>query len=91
MNIQTGLAVDLSTSEIDYRNSADFADTAAGRWVAETAHKYGFILRYPEDKSDITGYSYEAWHLRYVGAVAAADIYENGLTLEEYLDQIEID
>ena len=48
---QTGLAVDLSTSEIDYRNSSDFADTAAGRWVAENAHKFGFILRFPDRAS----------------------------------------
>ena len=87
---QTGLAVDLSTSEIDYRNSSDFADTAAGRWVAENAHKFGFILRFPEGKSDITGYSYEAWHLRYVGMTAAADIDEQDLTLEEYLEQLEL-
>lgn len=87
---QTGLAVDLSTSEIDYRNSSDFADTKAGHWVAEHAHEYGFILRYPEDKTDITGYSYEPWHIRYVGLTAAADIYENGLTLEEYLEQLDL-
>ena len=87
---QTGLAVDLSTSEIDYRNSSDFADTAAGRWVAENAHKFGFILRFPEDKTDITGYSYEPWHIRYVGLTAAADIYEENLTLEEYLEQLDL-
>ncbi len=87
---QTGLAVDLSTSEIDYRNSSDFADTAAGRWVAENAHKFGFILRFPEDKTDITGYSYEPWHIRYVGLTAAANIYEENLTLEEYLEQLEL-
>lgn len=87
---QTGLAVDLSTSEIDYRNSSDFADTAAGRWVAENAHKFGFILRFPEDKTDITGYSYEPWHIRYVGLTAAADIYEENLALEEYLEQLEL-
>ena len=87
---QTGLAVDLSTSEIDYRNSSDFADTAAGRWVAENAQKFGFILRFPEDKTDITGYSYEPWHIRYVGLTAAADIYEENLTLEEYLEQLEL-
>ena len=87
---QTGLAVDLSTSEIDYRNSSDFADTAAGRWVAENAHKFGFILRFPEDKTDITGYSYEPWHIRYVVLTAAAYIYEENLTLEEYLEQLEL-
>ncbi len=87
---QTGLAVDCSTSEIDNRNSQDFADTAAGRWVAENAYKYGFILRFPEGKSDITGYSYESWHLRYVGAAAAKDIYDNDLTLEEYVEEYDL-
>ena len=87
---QTGLAVDLSTSEIDYRNSSDFADTAAGRWVAENAHRFGFILRFPEGKSDITGYSYEPWHIRYVGLTVAEDIYEEDLTLEEYLEQLNL-
>ena len=86
---QTGLAVDLSTSEIDYRNSYDFEDTAAGRWVAENEHRFGFILRFPEGKTDITGYSYEPWHLRYVGATAAADIYERNLTLEEYVEELD--
>ena len=87
---QTGLAADLSTSEIDYRNSSDFADTEAGRWVAEHAHEFGFILRYPQDKTEITGYSYEPWHIRYVGLTAAEDIYENGLALEEYLEQLDL-
>ena len=86
----TGLAADLSTSEIDYRNSSDFADTEAGRWVAEHAHEFGFILRYPQDKTEITGYSYEPWHIRYVGLTAAEDIYENGLALEEYLEQLDL-
>ena len=47
--------------------------------------KYGFVLRYPTDKSDITGIIYEPWHYRYVGKEAAAEMYENGLCLEEYL------
>lgn len=85
---QTGLAVDLSTSEIDYRNSYDFENTAAGQWVAENAHRFGFIIRFPQNKTDITGYSYEPWHLRYVGETAAADIYEQNLTLEEYVEQM---
>ncbi len=85
---QTGLAVDLSTSEIDYRNSYDFENTAAGKWVAENAHRFGFIIRFPKDGTDITGYSYEPWHLRYVGRTAAADIYGQNLTLEEYVEQM---
>ena len=47
-------------------------------------HKYGFILRYPEDKTDVTQYGYESWHIRYVGKEAATKIYKNNWTLEEY-------
>lgn len=85
---QTGLAVDISTAEIDYRISYDFAETGAGQWIEENAHKFGFILRYLEGKTDITGYSYEPWHIRYVGVTAAADIHERGITLEEYLEEL---
>lgn len=53
-------------------------------WLAENAYKYGFILRYPEEKTDITGITYEPWHYRYVGREAAAEIYESGECLEEY-------
>ena len=62
-----------------------FDGTAEADWIAENSWKYGFILRYPADKTDITGYIYESWHIRYVGTDAAQYIYENGLTLEEYL------
>ena len=62
-----------------------FADTPAGRWLAKNAVDYGFILRYPKGKSDITGYSYEPWHFRYVGTELAKMIDDSGLTLEEFL------
>ena len=62
-----------------------FDGTKEADWIAENSWKYGFILRYPADKTDITGYIYESWHIRYVGKDAAQYIYENGLTLEEYL------
>lgn len=77
---QTGYTVDC--------NSIDntFAETAEGQWLADNCHNYGFIIRYPEGKEDITGYAYESWHIRYVGIEAATEIYEQGLTLEEYLD-----
>ncbi len=75
---QTGYAIDLNT--IAY----SFANTAEGRWVAANCYKYGFILRYPEDKESETGYRYEPWHIRYVGISLATDIYNSGLCLEEY-------
>lgn len=75
---QTGLAIDLN--EI----SSSFAHTAEGKWIAENCHKYGFILRYLEEKEAQTGYMYEPWHIRYVGKDVAAKIYESGLCLEEY-------
>lgn len=76
---QTGLAFDLNTI------SDEFKDTDEGKWVAENCHKYGFIIRYPEDKESITGYMYEPWHIRYLGTETATSVYESGLCLEEYL------
>ena len=76
---QTGLAFDLNTI------SDEFKDTDEGKWVAENCHKYGFIIRYPEDKESITGYMYEPWHIRYLGVDTATSVYESGLCLEEYL------
>ncbi len=75
---QTGLSIDLNTI------TQSFGRTREGRWVAEHCHEYGFIIRYPQGKSDITGYCYEPWHLRYVGVEAATKIAQSGLCLEEY-------
>lgn len=75
---QTGLAVDLNTI------TQSFGRTAEGRWVAAHCHEYGFILRYPQGKSHITGYCFEPWHLRYVGIETATKITNSGLCLEEY-------
>ncbi len=93
---QSGLCVDLFTTEMEGlwnygsetpNNPYDkgFAETAAFDWLCENAHKYGFILRFPENKTDVTGYSYESWHYRYVGEEPAEKIYAQKLTLEEYL------
>lgn len=60
-------------------------DYADGKWINEHCSDYGFILRYPKGKTDITGYAYEPWHFRYVGVKAAKEIMEQGITLEEYL------
>lgn len=82
---QTGLAVDVSSPNYGNQLETGFGDTAEGKWLAEHAHEYGFIIRYPEDKTHITKYSYEPWHLRYVGVEAATEMYNNDLCLEEYL------
>ena len=81
---QTGLAIDISCASEGYGLETSFADTPEGIWVAENAHRFGFILRYPKDKEHITGYNYEPWHIRYVGAELAGYLYETGLTLDEY-------
>lgn len=77
---QSGLAFDLNTV------SDSFANTKEGIWVNENCYKYGFIIRYPKDKDDETGYKYEPWHLRYVGIDLAAKLYNGGdwITMEDY-------
>lgn len=79
---QLGLAVDVSDGICNLRRC--FATTNAGQWVARNAHKYGFVIRYPDGKTDVTGYWYEPWHLRYVGTELARELTSKGLTLEEY-------
>lgn len=81
---QTGLAIDISTKSVNYRLDASFADTAEYQWVKENAHLYGFIIRYPDDKTSTTGYSFEPWHIRYVGKALAKYLYDNNMCLEEY-------
>lgn len=80
---QSGLAMDISSQSVNYDLTTEFGNTPEGLWVKENAHKHGFIIRYPEDKTTVTGYSYEPWHLRYVGVEYASFLYENHLTLEE--------
>ena len=82
----TGLALDITSADYAQLDDAQ-ADTAEAKWFAENCWKYGFILRYPPEKSDVTGIIYEPWHYRYVGKEAAKEITESGLTLEEYLEQ----
>lgn len=82
---QTGLAFDLGNIEGSDDFMESFEDTKEGQWLKSHAHEYGFIIRYPKGKSDITGYQYEPWHLRYLGKPTAEKVYESGLTLEEYL------
>lgn len=76
---QVGLAVDINADKSVSTNEDVY------QWLAENAYKYGFILRYPEEKENITGTAYEPWHYRYVGKEAALDIYSKRICLEEYL------
>lgn len=79
---QSGLAFDLNSI------SDDFQYTEEGKWVNNNCYKYGYILRYPKGKENITGYKYESWHLRYVGVELASKLYNNGdwITLEEHFN-----
>lgn len=76
---QTGLAIDCASY------SGTFSETQEAVWLAEHAHEYGFIIRYPEGKEDKTGFQHEAWHIRYVGTRVAEEMHRSGLCLEEYL------
>jgi len=77
---QTGLAADLNTAS----SSARFETTKEFAWLFENAHQYGFILRYPEGKEWLTGYKFEPWHWRYVGAEVAGEIKKSDITFDEY-------
>ena len=81
---QTGLAIDVSSTKGG--NMLSFENTDSFTWMQNNAHKYGFILRYPKDKNNITGFMYESWHYRYVGVKVATDMHDNypNLTYEEY-------
>jgi D-alanyl-D-alanine carboxypeptidase len=81
---QTGLSIDISTKSLNYALRNSFANTSEGKWLAENAARFGFILRYPKGREAITGYAYEPWHFRYIGKELAADITKKGVTLEEY-------
>lgn len=81
---QTGLAADLGAASGKCQLDACFGNTAEGKWLAANAYKYGFIVRYPKGKTDVTGYAYEPWHLRYLGVDLAAQISNTGQTLEQF-------
>lgn len=82
---QTGLAVDVSGIDGICSLETCFGSTESGQWVAANAPTYGFIVRYPAGAEGITGYSYEPWHLRYVGVDLAQQIAASGLTMEQYV------
>ena len=83
---ELGLCVDISYTTEGDRLSEKVADSALGKFIESDAYKYGFILRYPQDKVRITGYSYEPWHIRYVGVDLATKLHDENITLEEYYE-----
>ena len=84
---QTGLTMDVSSESMDYELEEEFGETPEGIWIAENAHKFGFIIRYPKGKEYITGYQYEPWHLRYLGIELAKKVYGSKLTYDEYWER----
>ena len=78
---QTGLSVDITTYGV---TGSQFESTDAFSWLQNNAHNFGFILRYPNEKENITGYTYESWHYRYVGVDAATIIHDSNITFDEY-------
>ena len=85
---QTGLALDIVTPSYQ-RLDDGYADTAAAKWLKANAADYGFILRFPQDKEEITKIIFEPWHYRYVGVDAAKEIMSRGICLEEYLGEVD--
>jgi D-alanyl-D-alanine carboxypeptidase len=84
---QTGLSMDVTSPKVNYGLEEKFGDTQEGKWLADHAYEYGFVIRYLKGKEKITGYSYEPWHLRYVGKENAKEIHDRGITIEEYLEK----
>ncbi len=88
---QTGLGCDVVPgSWKDKSMNSNMASTPECQWMAEHCYEYGFVIRYPEDKQDITEINYEPWHLRYVGKEVARYIWRNGLCLEEFHEQLQV-
>lgn len=86
---QTGLAMDISSRSVNLELTEKYEETLEGQWLANNAHRFGFILRYPKGKEAVTGYNFEPWHYRYVGTEAAKIIFEKNITLEEYFNIVE--
>ncbi|WP_223702111.1 M15 family metallopeptidase [Sutcliffiella deserti] len=85
---QTGLAMDITAKSVNLELVESFENTVEGKWLANNAHHYGFILRYPKGKTNITGYAFEPWHYRYIGVEIATEIFNKEITLEEYMGDV---
>lgn len=85
---QLGTALDFTDSSIDFKPvSQDFKNSKAGKWLQKNSYKYGFVLSYPENKKEMTGFSYEPWHYRFVGKEIAEYLYKNNIVLNELTDE----
>ena len=85
---QTGLAVDVASLPAECSLSACFADTPQGQWLRQNAWRFGYLLRYPADKVAVTGYEFEPWHFRFVGAPLAKGYHDGGWhTYEQFVDE----
>ncbi|MGF7050281.1 D-alanyl-D-alanine carboxypeptidase [Paenibacillus sp. DS2015] len=87
---QTGLTMDVSSPSVNNAIEEVFGESVEGKWLAEHAAEFGFIIRYLEGKEEITGYVYEPWHIRYIGRDLATDLAASALTAEEYFDDANI-
>jgi len=85
---QTGLAIDITCAANEFNLTYEFENTDEYKWLCDNSYKFGFIVRYPKGKEDITGYDFEPWHFRYVGEKAAEEIFFKDITLEEYFGVI---
>lgn len=85
---QTGLAIDVSTTSLAGKIEEDFGATPEGLWLVENAARFGFIIRYPQEREEDTGFMYEPWHLRYVGVSPANIMGQNNWIFEEYVTKI---
>jgi len=85
---QTGLALDVSSISLDGKITENFGETPEGIWLVNNAHLFGFIIRYPEEREQETGFMYEPWHLRYVGIAPARIIQQNNWIFEEYVENV---
>lgn len=87
---QLGMAMDIARKGSSALNSR-FGDTKEGQWVYENCYRFGFIVRYLEGFEDVTGYSYEPWHIRYVGKEQAEKIYRSGVPMETYMSGLKLE
>jgi len=83
---QTGLAADLGTTSRLCELDTCFGQTPEGKWLAAHAYEYGFIIRYPDNMQSVVGYTYEPWHIRYVGPELAREIHETGQVMEQFFE-----
>jgi D-alanyl-D-alanine carboxypeptidase len=86
---QLGLAMDVGAKSASSGLNGSFGKTKAGKWLKENAHRFGFIIRYPQEWEAVTGYKYEPWHVRYVGVTHATAMYEQKIPMETYIQSLQ--